>query len=184
MQSPWEAQPRNSRATSVLLLDSEPLLREATAMMLAKRRAEVRTAGTLDEALELAAERIFDLAILDLPPGAPVAEALAALRASGCPPRRFVVCCAKADAEAAREAALVLEKPFAFDRLGEAVFGRPRQRRPTCSGVFPALRGRSATTRAGASGARPASRGARKDSRTAPPIRAPRRAAQGRRDRG
>jgi DNA-binding response OmpR family regulator len=127
--------------TTILLFDDEPMLRDATAMMLARRGGRVTTAASLDEALELARERIYDVAVLDLSSTSPSASAVvAAMRAAGCLPRRFVVC---VDVEARAEAGAfheVLEKPFDFEQLVALVFAHRGERKPSRSGVFPQAR--------------------------------------------
>jgi CheY-like chemotaxis protein len=165
------------KAPSILLLDHEDMLREATVMMLAKKGGDVTSASTLDEALEHAADRLYDVAILDLSPTSPRgAEIVRAMRERGCLPRRVIVCCGDGQTVDADDRTDVIQKPFPFDRLLKAVFGGHRQR--TTSGVFPRVHRRE-----------PAARAARAEGSDATPlahraVRTPRRAAQGRRARG
>jgi DNA-binding response OmpR family regulator len=130
-------------AISVLLVDDEPMLRGATALMLTNRGADVRTAGSLRDALEQAALHAFDAMIIDL--SGPPAEATAvidALRTRALLPRRVVNCVARASGNAAEPGPHELCKPFDFERLVKLVFGSARPRRRTASGVFPQLRAR------------------------------------------
>lgn len=155
-------------APSILLLDREPMLRDATAMMLSKRGGKVTTAATLDDALELAAERVYDVAVIDVSEGSPGGrDILAAMRERGCLPRRVILCCADPQGRDGGDFTEVIQKPFPFDRLLASVFGGESKRRPTLSGVFPSLQAPAATQRRRTAG-----------------VRTPRRAAQGRRGRG
>jgi CheY-like chemotaxis protein len=130
-----------SRPT-ILLLDSEPLLRRATAIMLQNRGARVSVAASAEEAIALASERVFDVAILDVPAhGTSPAEILRRIRARGLAPRQVVaITSAPLDPREAAELTLVLRKPYPFDLLLAAVFGPAGRRRPTMSGVFPVAR--------------------------------------------
>jgi DNA-binding response OmpR family regulator len=129
---------------TILLLDEEPMLRRATALMLKSRGGKVSAAGTLDEAVALTEERVFDVAVLDVTPEGPSAAVMVAeLRARGLVPRRLVVCSPGAgDAGEAGELEfpVVLHKPYPFDHLLSAVFGPARKRRPRLSGVFSQVR--------------------------------------------
>lgn len=120
---------------TILLLDDEPMLRRATAMLLSGRGGVVTAAATADEAVALSSERLYDVAIFDLsPPGPSAADVLARIRAGGLVPRRVIaVSSAPLDAPAFTA---VLGKPYPFDRLLRAVFGRGGRGR-TRSGVFP-----------------------------------------------
>jgi DNA-binding response OmpR family regulator len=123
---------------TILLLDEEPMLRRATALLLTNRGATVTAAANAEEAAALAAGRVYDVAVLDLAPGNPGAPAiLARIRAQGIVPSRVITLCGgPAEARAAAEVGQVLEKPYAFERLLGAVFGA-RGRGRTRSGVFP-----------------------------------------------
>lgn len=139
-------------APNVLLLDQDHILRRATALLLADRGAHVTQTATLEEAIEMSQKRIYDVALIDLVDGMPAAgEVLRRMRQMGLVPRRIVICSdAPLGAEEADDFSEVLLKPYAFDRLVEAVFGQGF-RRPTRSGVFPQLGERGARTRAAAS---------------------------------
>jgi DNA-binding response OmpR family regulator len=164
---------RTTMNPSILLLDGEPMLREVTAMILSRRGGRVTATASVDEALEHAADRIYDIAIIDLSAGAPRgSEILAVMRQRGCLPRRVILCCSDPQG-GDQEFTEVIQKPFAFDRLLAVVFGRKGKRRPTRSGVFPTLRTPAPTRRGAPAVAAPR----RPDPR-------PRRAAPGRRGRG
>jgi DNA-binding response OmpR family regulator len=125
-----------TKAPTILLFDDEPMLRDATAMMLSRRGGRVSTAATLDDALELARERVFDVAVLDLSSAdASPFSVVAAMRAASCLPRRFVICVGADEVAEAGDFHDVLRKPFDFDRLLQLVFARS-DRRPSRSGVF------------------------------------------------
>jgi DNA-binding response OmpR family regulator len=148
-------------APSILLIDEEPMLRRATALLLANRGGRVSSAANLAEAVALADEQVFDVAVLDVTPEGPSAAVmLGVLRARGLLPRRFVVCLPDA-AHEENDFVVALLKPYPFDHLIAAVFGPGRGRRPARSGVF-------APVRAGA----------------LLPLRPTRRASRARRDRG
>lgn len=112
-------------STNILLLDSEPMLREATALLLRRSGGRVRVATSTAEAVEAARARAFDVAVLDVSGrDGSAADVRAALRAAGCEPPRVVVCTDLARAVAAAcDDAEVLCKPYPFARLLRAVFG-------------------------------------------------------------
>lgn len=153
---------------TILLLDDEPMLRRASALLLSNRGATVTMAATPDEALAHAATRLYDVAIIDLSNGgASAADVVARMRAAGVMPRRLItVHDAPVDPRAGGDLGEVLQKPYPFDRLLRVVFGVGGRSR-TRSGVFPR--------------ARPRGRGA-----AAPRVtpRAPRRAPRAARGRG
>jgi CheY-like chemotaxis protein len=129
-------------APTILLVDEEPILRHATALLLTNRGGRVSPAGTLAEAVVLASEQAFDVAVLDVTPGGPSAAVMVGLlRARGLLPSRIVVCLPCGPREDP-DFAVVLEKPYPFDHLIEAVFGPPRARRQARSGVFARVRAR------------------------------------------
>lgn len=179
---------------SILLVDEEPLMRRATALMLAGRGGEVSEAATLDEAVELSRARAFDVAIVDVSSNGPRPDAvIAQLRSVGLMPARIIVCAsspadapeAPAEDPAHDSGAEVIAKPYMFDHLLAAVFGPrralahpPHPRTGAARRAIPASRhsGRlSARDSVERSGPRRASAGA---------TRAPQRAARSRRDRG
>jgi DNA-binding response OmpR family regulator len=123
---------------TILLLDDEPILRAATALMLERRGGKVTTARTAEEAVELARRNVYDVAILDVVPGGPSAtEVLGRIRAEAASPRRVVaISNAPLDRREAEQFGTVLTKPYPFEHLLRAVFGDGRRRR-TKSGVFP-----------------------------------------------
>lgn len=125
-------------APSILLVDEEPLLRRATALLLENRGGRVSSAANLAEAVLLADEQVFDVAVLDITPEGPSAAVmLDGLRARGLLPRRFVVCLPDTPQEE-NDFVIALHKPYAFEHLIAAVFGpgRGRERKPARSGVF------------------------------------------------
>jgi CheY-like chemotaxis protein len=124
---------------TILLLDEEPILRRATALMLTNRGGEVSAAGSPAEAVALAERRVFDLAILDVVPGGSGAEEiLGQLRTRGTAPRRVIVCSpVPVERQEAKQFTEVLLKPYSFERLLRAVFGPPAPRPPLRSGIFP-----------------------------------------------
>lgn len=111
---------------TILLLDDEPLLRRATALLLAHHGGCVTPAATPDEAVALAVGTAFDVAILDLSrEGTSAADVVRRLRACGAAPQR-VIAVSEPGAEAPSDlATAVLRKPYAFDRLLDAVFDGP-----------------------------------------------------------
>ena len=123
-------------ALTILLVDEEPILRSATALLLTNRGGRVSPAATLAEAILLASERSFDVAILDVSPEGPSAAVMVGvLRERGLLPQRFVVCVPAGPHEAA-DFTVTLRKPYRFERLLEAVFGPGRARPQSRSGVF------------------------------------------------
>jgi DNA-binding response OmpR family regulator len=158
---------------TILLLDDEPMLRRASALLLSNRGASVTMAATPDEAVALAAARLYDVAILDLSQGgARAADVVKRMRAAGVAPRRVItVCDAPPDPSAASDLGEVLQKPYPFDRLVRAVFGVGGRSR-TYSGVFPRARAhrvapRDRAERAHASPARVTQRAPRRAARAA-----------------
>jgi DNA-binding response OmpR family regulator len=139
---------------TILLLDDEPLLRRATALLLAHHGGCVTPAATPDEAVALAAGTPFDVAILDLSrEGASAADVLRRMRASGSAPQRVIaVSDAGVEAPADLATASILRKPYPFDRLLDAVFDAPRK---------PPSRRRGLTVRLMPRRPRPSRRGAR-----------------------
>jgi DNA-binding response OmpR family regulator len=140
---------------SILLLDGEHVLRRATALMLSNRGGRVSAAATLDEALEYAARRTYDVAVLDLP-GQGGAELLARMHEKGCMPKKVILCSTLPVSPLETSGFTdVIMKPFAFEQLLRAVFGRcgpPRPLRsgaPPRSGVFPRQRQVKVWRRAG-----------------------------------
>ncbi|MGK3997804.1 response regulator [Sorangium sp. So ce1024] len=127
---------------NVLLLDQDHVLRRATALLLCNRGALVCPAATLDEAISLSRERVYDVALIDLAPGTKSArEILGRLRREGTMPRRVVFCADEpVSCDGADDVSEVLLKPYAFGRLLSTIFvdlGAPPS---TKSGVFPRLR--------------------------------------------
>ncbi|KYF68400.1 response regulator [Sorangium cellulosum] len=127
---------------NVLLLDQDHVLRRATALLLCNRGALVSPAATLDDAISLSRERVYDVALIDLAPGTKSArEILGRLRREGTMPRRVVFCADEpVSCDGADDVSEVLLKPYAFGRLLSTIFvdlGAPPS---TKSGVFPRLR--------------------------------------------
>lgn len=118
------------RTPNILLLDQDDVLRRATEILLSHRGADVSAAATLDEAIALAREHSYDVALIDLSPAMPAARELVdRLRRGGSAPERVVLCTdgpvERAEREELGEGTEVLLKPYAFDRLVSAVLGRP-----------------------------------------------------------
>lgn len=127
---------------TILLLDEEQLMREATALLLTNRGAKVTKAATLDEALGELGRRSFDIAIIDLS-GASTkcVDILQRMRDQGNVPHRVIVCTNQPlPRHASSELTDVIVKPYPFERLLDAVFGARASRRPSRSGVFPLVR--------------------------------------------
>lgn len=116
---------------TILLVDEEPILRRATALMLANRGGDVTDASTADEAAAVAGRRTFDVAVLDATPGGPsAAEMLRRMRERGVTARRTIaISSAPLDRREATEFAGVLRKPYRFELLLTAVFGAARAAR-------------------------------------------------------
>jgi DNA-binding response OmpR family regulator len=114
---------------TILLLDDEPMLRRATAMLLADRGGRVTAAASPDEAVALSSARAYDVGIFDLSlPGPSASEVLRRMKAGGVAPRRVIaVCSAPLGRGDAREFTAILHKPYAFEHLVRAVFGRGRR---------------------------------------------------------
>lgn len=126
-------------SVTILLVDEEPLLRRATALMLTGRGGEVSAVATLGEAIALTERRIFDVAVIDVPVRGPSpGEIVEQIRKSGLLPRHLVVClCVSLDRHEAQPFTTILFKPYVFEHLITAVFGPSRrQRRPARSDVF------------------------------------------------
>lgn len=129
-------------APTILLVDEEPILRRATALLLTNRGGRVSPAATLAEAIVLASAQLFDVAVLDVSTEGPSAAVMVELlRARGLLPRRFVVCLPSGPRED-NDFTVVLEKPYPFELLLDAVFGPPQARSQVRSGVFTRVRGR------------------------------------------
>ncbi|WP_437485169.1 response regulator [Sorangium sp. So ce1014] len=127
---------------NVLLLDQDHVLRRATALLLGNRGAVVSPAATLEEAISLSRERVYDVALIDLAPGTQGArEILGRLRREGTMPRRVVFCADEpVSCDGADDVSEVLLKPYAFGRLLSTIFVDLSPRPSTRSGVFPRLR--------------------------------------------
>ncbi|XXX77174.1 response regulator [Sorangium sp. So ce134] len=128
---------------NVLLFDQDPVLRRATALLLGNRGALVSPAATLEEAISLSRERVYDVALIDLAPGTKDArEILGRLRREGAMPRRVVFCADEpVSCDGADDVSEVLLKPYAFGRLLSTIFVELTPRpSATRSGVFPRLR--------------------------------------------
>ncbi|XXT19963.1 response regulator [Sorangium sp. So ce429] len=127
---------------NVLLLDQDHVLRRATALLLCNRGALVSSAATLEEAISLSRERVYDVALIDLAPGTRGArEILGRLRREGTMPRRIVFCADEpVSCDGADDTSEVLLKPYAFGRLLSTIFTELSPKPSTKSGVFPRLR--------------------------------------------
>ena len=147
-------------SVTILLLDDEPLLRRATALILERHGAQVTTAGTADEAVALTRARLYDVAVFDVsPPGPSVTEILRRIRAEGLLPRRSIAVSSTPLDRRETEELTVLIKPYPFESLLRAVLGAgagaDQVRRRTRSGVFALAEGLTAR------GSRGAARGGR-----------------------
>ncbi|WP_437530724.1 response regulator [Sorangium sp. So ce726] len=127
---------------NVLLLDQDHVLRRATALLLCNRGALVSPAATLEEAISLSRERVYDVALIDLAPGTKgVREILGRLRREGTMPRRVIFCADEpVSCDGTDDVSEVLLKPYAFGRLLSMIFVDLSPRASTQSGVFPRLR--------------------------------------------
>lgn len=116
---------------TILLLDEEPMLRRATALLLSNRGGHVTPAATPDEAVALAMLQTYDVAVFDVSRAGPSAQdVLRRIRADGILPRRVIaVCDEPLDRRDEAEFARVLCKPYPFDHLISAVFGCVHGRR-------------------------------------------------------
>lgn len=181
---------------SILLVDEEPLMRRATALMLAGRGGEVSEAATLDEAVALSRARAFDVAVVDLGSDGPCPDAvIEQLRAAGLTHARVIVCAsnpadapeAPAEDPAHGSGAAVLAKPYMFDHLLAAVFGHRAIAHHPHARAGATRRAIHASRHTGRLSPRDsADRADRHEPRRAPAgaTRAPLRAARARRDRG
>lgn len=119
-------------AVTILLVDEEPLLRRATALLLTDRGGKVSAVATIGEAITLPRQSVFDVAVIDVAPGGPSpAEVFQQLVAFGLAARRVVVCACSPlkgppESIAAAQRLSVLRKPYPFERLVTAVFGARR----------------------------------------------------------
>lgn len=127
---------------NVLLLDQDDVLRRATALLLCNRGALVSPAATLEEAISLSRERVYDVALIDLAPGTRgVREILGRLRREGTMPRRVIFCADEpVSCDGTDDVSEVLLKPYAFGRLLSTIFVDLSPRPSTKSGIFPRLR--------------------------------------------
>jgi DNA-binding response OmpR family regulator len=131
---------------TILLLDEEQLMREATALLLANRGGKVTKAATLDEAIVYLRQRTYDVAVIDLSDASPrCVDILQRMREEGCVPRRVIVCTSAPEPKLDDvDFADVLVKPYPFDLLLDAVFKRTQQqqaqRRTTRQAMFPLAR--------------------------------------------
>jgi CheY-like chemotaxis protein len=148
-------------SVTILLIDDEPLLRRATALLLGRHGARVTAAGTVEEAVALTRKQLYDVAVLDVSPPGPSATAiLGRIRADGLVPRRVIaVSSAPVVGREADELTLVLPRPYPFESLLQAVFGVGGRRR-TRSGVFACAEPASASG-VSSKGPRSAARGGR-----------------------
>jgi CheY-like chemotaxis protein len=136
-------------AVTILLVDEEPILRRATALMLTGRGGKVSAVSTLGEAVALTRQQIFDVAVIDISVNGPhPTEIFDQLRERGLLPRRVVVCsCGPLDGHEAQPFTAVIPKPYVFEHLVTAVFGPRRRRRPSRWGaVYPSRIGGASRT--------------------------------------
>jgi DNA-binding response OmpR family regulator len=120
---------RSGRGPTVLLIDSEPMLRALTSRLLSRHGASVTIASLPCDAALQARARAFDVVVVDL--DVPGATGVMALLAGGATaPQRLVACTSRPlDAAESEVCAVVLAKPFDFNALAAAVLGRtPRHR--------------------------------------------------------
>ncbi len=109
---------------NILLVDEEELLREATALLLANRGANITKSATIEDALRQLERRTYDVIVVDIPENHPnPARFLELLLAKTSSSARFVVCTEKPLApEAPTGITQVLVKPYPFGQLIEAIF--------------------------------------------------------------
>ncbi len=109
---------------TILLLDEEYMMREATALLLSNRGGHVTKTATLDEALAELERRTYDVAVIDLQASSNPTLVLHRLAEKAALPIRVIVCTdqplSKTDPTGITD---VLVKPYPFDRLLTAVFG-------------------------------------------------------------
>jgi DNA-binding response OmpR family regulator len=135
---------------TILLLDEEYMMREATALLLSNRGGHVTKTATLDEALAELERRTYDVAVIDLHSASSnPTHVLHRIAEKAASPTRVIVCTdqplSKNEPTGITD---VLVKPYPFDRLLTAVFGgrsRTLERRSR-SAVMPQSR-RSKTLR-------------------------------------
>jgi CheY-like chemotaxis protein len=138
-------------APTILLLDEETMMREATALLLTNRGGKVTTATSVGEAISRLEQQNYDVVVIDLSENSPpCGEVLRRMQERGCVPHRVIVSTTEPVPRVeAVEFTEVLTKPYPFDRLLDAVFGATSQRQPTRSGVFPLARRVKALRRQG-----------------------------------
>lgn len=110
--------------SNILLLDEEDLMREATAMLLANRGANVTKTATVDAAVTQLERRTYDVVIVDIhEKEANPTQLLQRIVAKSSTTARVIVCSEKPLREAdSKGISHVLVKPYPFDDLVEAVF--------------------------------------------------------------
>jgi DNA-binding NtrC family response regulator len=113
-----------TNVSNILLLDEEEVLREATALLLVNRGANVTKAATIDDAVTHLERRTYDVVVVDIPEKhANPDEMLQRLVAKSSSSLRVIVCTEKPLRNAAPTGiSHVLVKPYPFDDLVEAVF--------------------------------------------------------------
>lgn len=129
-----------TNVANILLLDEEDLMREATALLLVNRGANVAKTATIEEAISRLERQTFDVIVVDVSNKDRDHErwlSRVVAKASSC--RRIVVCTEKPIPNiVVTNTCRVLVKPYPFDRLVEAVFGtRPSPLRALRSTVKP-----------------------------------------------
>ncbi|HMY18903.1 MAG TPA: response regulator [Polyangium sp.] len=117
-----------THVSNILLLDAEDLMREATALLLVNRGAEVTKSASPEEASVQLARQTFEVVIVDVHEDAREITWLRDIVEKASPSARVIVCTEKPLSPLAGAGIhRVLVKPYAFDRLVEAVFGTPSQ---------------------------------------------------------
>lgn len=113
-----------TNVSNILLLDEEDVLREATALLLVNRGANVTKVATIDDALTHLERRTYDVVLVDVSEKhANPAQMLERILTRALSPSRIVVCIEKPLLDVApRGISHVLVKPYPFDDLVEAVF--------------------------------------------------------------
>lgn len=114
--------------SNILLLDEDELMREATALLLVNRGAEVTKSATFDAALAQLERQTFEVVVVDVGQETQETNWLFDIVAKASPQARVIVCLEKPiPGLDAANVHRVLVKPYPFDRLVDAVFGlRPK----------------------------------------------------------
>ena len=110
--------------SNILLLDEEDLMREATALLLGNRGANVTKTATLDAAVTQLERRTYDVVVVDIhEKHANPTQILQRILTKTSPAARVIVCSEKPLPDIDPTGiSHVLVKPYPFDALVQAVF--------------------------------------------------------------